>query len=114
MSRRDDLRRAGGLYRKFREEPVRNARAVNVDLPRAVAQIGTCEFIGYMTTHRGVAKFYIHEFAEGSRPHLYAGTRRGQLYLIGGRFKVTELGITDLTPDGKVVHARRRFNVTRR
>jgi hypothetical protein len=109
-----DVDRAARLYRKFREEPVKKARAAHMDIPRAVAQIGTCEFIGYMTTHKGVVRFYIHEFAEGSRPHLYAGTKRGQLYLIGGRFKVTELGITDLSPTGKVVHARRRFEVKRK
>jgi hypothetical protein len=106
-----DLKKADRLYRSFREAPPQRARKLNVDLPKAVAEIGVCEFIGYMTTHGGKVKYYIHEFAAGSRPKLYAGTRRGQLYLFGGRFKVTELGITDMDRSGRTVHAKRRYEV---
>jgi hypothetical protein len=46
---------------------------------------------------------YKHKFARGSRPLLCAGPKAGQLYLIGGRFHVTDRGIVDLTPSGKEI-----------
>lgn len=88
---------------------MRSARRVSVNLPRAVAHIGTVEFIGYMTTHRGRVHLYVHDFAPGSRPSLYAGPRRNQLYLFGGRFKVTARGITDMDPRGRIVDYRPRY-----
>lgn len=111
MSEADDLERAKRLYEQFREDEPRRARRVDFELPKALAVLGTCEFLGYMTTHRGKTTLYIHEFAPGSRPKLGAGTRPGQLLLVGGRFKVTELGITDLDRRGRVVHAKRRYEV---
>jgi hypothetical protein len=109
VSRRADITKARRLYRGFREEDVASARAGSLSVPRAVAQIGIVEFIGYTTTHGGRVRTYLHEFAAGSRPHLYAGTGRGQLFIVGGRFKVTPLGITDLSPTGKVVHGKSRY-----
>ena len=109
-----DRRRAAKLYRAFREEPVERIRKVRINLPRAVAVMGHCEFVGYLTTHRGKTHLYIHEFAPGSRPLLCAGPHRGQLYMLLGRFKVTGRGITDLSATGRVTHARRRYEVTRR
>lgn len=111
MSSRRDLERAGRLYRSFREDSPREVKRLTVTVPTAVAVMGYCEFVGYLTTHRGKVALYIHEFAPGSRPLLCAGTGRGQLYLLGGRFKVTGLGITDQTADGRTVHARRRYEV---
>lgn len=105
----DDLQLAARLYRQFREAPVRRARAVKVQLPRAVARMGTVEFIGYMTTHGGRVHLYVHDFAPGSRPMLYAGPRRNQLYLFGGRFKVTARGITDFDSRGRMVDYAPRY-----
>lgn len=106
-----DLDQAADLYRSFREDEPRTARKVRLKLPRAVAVMGHCEFVGYVTTHRGKVTLYIHEFAPGSRPLLCAGKGRGQLYLIGGRFTVTGRGITDVDRSGRIVHARRRYKV---
>jgi hypothetical protein len=108
-----DTRRAAKLYEDFRESAPRIAREVHITLPRAVAIMGYCEFIGYSTTHRGASRLYKHDFAEGSRPLLCAGPRQNQLYLIGGRFHVTERGIVDLSPAGVEIddgggHRRRR------
>lgn len=110
MSRRD-LKQAARLYRAFREAPPREVKRLRVSIPKAVAVMGYCEFVGYLTTHRGKAALYIHEFAPGSRPLLCAGSGRGQLYLLGGRFKVTGRGITDQDLRGRIVHARRRYDV---
>ena len=110
MSRRE-LEQAARLYRAFREDTPRRVKRLAVSRPKAVAVMGYCEFVGYLTTHRGRLALYIHEFAPGSRPLLCAGTGRGQLYLVGGRFKVTGRGITDEDHKGRVVHARRRYDV---
>jgi len=104
---------AARLYRRFREAPARRARRVTVDIPKAVAVMGTVEFVGYMTTHQGKTHLYIHEFAAGSRPSFCAGPGRNQAFLIGGRYRVTERGIVDYGPSGKPVHARRRYKVVR-
>lgn len=107
-----DVRRAKKLYEAFREAPAKRALKLRYAVPRAAAVMGHCEFIGYRTTHQGKVALYIHEFAPGSRPLLAAGPDHSQLLLVGGRFKVTELGITDVGPSGKTVHAKRRYKVT--
>lgn len=107
------VKNAARLYRSFREATPRRARRVPYHVPRAVAVMGHVEFVGYMTTHRGKTHLYIHEFAPGSRPLLCAGSGRGELYLVGARFKVTGRGITDLDAQGRITHSRRRYRVER-
>jgi len=109
-----DIQRAARLFKDFREIPARRAKRVSIDLPKALAPMGPCEFIGYMTTHRGKVKLYIHEFAPGSRPLLAAGSKPGQLFLVGNRFKVTARGITDLDARGREIEeAPSRYRVER-
>lgn len=109
-----DLKRAKKLYEQFREAPAQKARTLRYKVPAAAAVMGHCEFIGYRTSHGGKLALYIHEFAPGSRPLLAAGPDHSQLLLVGGRFKVTELGITDLNAKGRVVRARRQYVVKRK
>ncbi len=97
------IRRAKNLYESFRESEATRARKIRVKLPKAVAIMGYCDAIEYTTTHKGVATRYRHKFAKGSRALLCAGPGRSQLYLIGGRFHVTDRGIVDLTPRGKEI-----------
>ena len=98
------VKKAKSLYEKFREAPVKRVRKITAPaLPRAVAVMGYLEFVGYSTTHGGKAAMYKHKFAKGSRPLLCAGPGKNQLYLIGGRFHVTERGIVDLTPRGREI-----------
>jgi len=78
-------------------------KRVPYSVPKAVAVIGDVEFIGYVTTHRGRTHLYIHEFAPGSRPRMAAGTGRGQLYLVGGRYRVTSRGIVDVDSRGRAI-----------
>jgi hypothetical protein len=106
-----DLSKAVQIYRSFRETEPRRAQRYNIKLPKALARMGPCEFIGYMTTHNGKVALYVHEFATGSRPILYAGPRHQQLYLIGGRYHVTSGGITDRDARGRIVDAPRRYQI---
>lgn len=107
----DDLTRTAGLYRAFREAHPANAQRYPFRKPKALARLGTVEFVGYMTTHGGRVALYVHYFAPGSRPGLYATTGRSELYLLGGRFSATGLGITDTDINGRVVDYRPRFEV---
>lgn len=103
-----DLRKAARLYEDFREDKPRRAKAVRVSLPKVAIVMGHVRAIEYDTTHRGKTHLYKHTFAPGSRPMLVAGTRNGQLYLIGGRYHVTGRGIVDKDSRGREIEDGRR------
>jgi hypothetical protein len=112
MSLQRDIRRSSKLYQGFREEPAQRAKAVRVNLPKAAAIMGQIEFVGYMTTHDGETHLYIHEFAPGSRPTLAAGPGRNEMVIVGGRYRVTDRGIVDLTASGReILHRKSRYEV---
>lgn len=103
MSRRkltQEQQAAVKLFRGFRERAPSKIKNIDFEVPSAVAVMGTVEFIGYRTTHGKKGVLYTHDFAAGSRPLMCAGAEEGQLYLIGGRFHVTERGIVDLDASG--------------
>lgn len=91
-----EFRGAFKLHKQFRETNPKKARRVKVDIPSVLMVMGTVEFIGYRTTHKGNVALYKHDFAPGSRPLLAAGPKKNQLFLIGGRYHVTDRGIVDL------------------
>lgn len=93
--------RAKKFYREFREREPTRARRFPVRLPRAVAVIGYCDAIQYRTTHGSSAVRYKHSFNKGSRPLLCTDGKK--LFLIGGRYHVTERGIVDLSPRGREI-----------
>lgn len=70
----------------------------------ALMVMGHCDCIEYSTTIRGRAKLFRHDFAPGSKPLLCAAPGKGQLYLIGGRFKVTARGIVDLDTKNRLIY----------
>lgn len=98
-----ELQKAARLYENFREAKPKRARVVRVTLPKVAAVIGHVRQIQYDTTHQGKTHLYKHTFAPGSRPLLVAGTRNGQLYLIGGRYHVTGRGIVDKDGRGREI-----------
>lgn len=100
----NDKRRAAKLYESFRDESPRRSRSVRIEIPKAVAVMGTVEFIGYVTTHNGKTHLYIHEFAPGSRPLFCSGGRSKQIFLVSGRYRVTDRGIVDYTRSGKPIY----------
>lgn len=100
------LKRATKLYEAFREETPR--RAIRTHIPSGYYTImGHVRAVEYDTTHRGRVHLYKHTFAAGSRPLLIAG-KRGQLYLLNGRFHVTGRGIVDLDASGREIEDGRR------
>lgn len=108
MSKKKDLAAAVKLYKSFRDEAPTSITNVTIPaIPSVVMIQGIVTAIEYDTTHgKGETrerKLYRHDFAPGSRPFLAAGPRIGQLYLVGGRYKVTSGGITDLNAHGRIV-----------
>lgn len=100
---RSEIDATRGLYRAFRDASPTGVKRISLSIPKAVMQMGRVDFIGYTTTHNGKTVMYKHTFANGSKPILAAGTRRGQLYLIKGRFRVTGRGIVDLDASGREI-----------
>jgi hypothetical protein len=95
------VQRAKKFYQNFREREPTRARKIRIRLPAAVAVMGYVEAIMYFTTHGTKSVRYKHKFAAGSRPLLTTDGKA--LYLIGGRYHVTERGIVDLTKGGKEI-----------
>ena len=95
-----DFRGAFKLHESFRELSPTKSVKMKVNLPRALMSMGHVEAICYRTTHGHASVLYKHEFAAGSRPVLAAGPKRNQLFLLGGRYHVTDRGIVDLTANG--------------
>lgn len=92
------VRGAFKLHEQFREAKPTRARIITAPaLPRALMVLGELEFVGYRTTHGGKVHRYCHTFHAGSMPRLAAGPKLNQLYLLGGRYHVTDRGIVDLS-----------------
>ena len=98
-----EFRDAFKLHREFREATPTHARVVKAPKTPSVLVLGTLESVKYRTTHKGAVHLYEHEFAPGSRPLLAAGPRRNQLYVIEGRYHVTERGIVDIDSKGREI-----------
>jgi hypothetical protein len=99
MSR--SLKKAYDLYSDFREKPARKVFKIDFDIPTSLMSMGNVKAIEYDTTRGGVCEKYRHDFAEGSRPILCADAVTGQLFIIKGRYHVTERGIVDLDGRGR-------------
>jgi hypothetical protein len=95
-----DVAKATKLYEEFREQKAQTGRVLRIDWPRSLMSMGYIHDIGYDTVRNGDAEKYRHHFAPGSRPILCAD-KRGLLFIVGGRYHVTERGIVDLGPDGR-------------
>lgn len=101
--KRKDFAGAFRLYKEFRETTPKRAKVVNYDVPSVAMIMGHVEFVGYRTSHDGKVVLYKHDFASGSRPLLAAGPKRNQLFLLGGRYRVTDRGIVDLDSRGREI-----------
>lgn len=96
-------RKSYELYKRFRERAPERAKVVRIALPETAFVLGHVESINYVSTLGSRAVRFKHTFAPGSRPLLAAGSRRNQLILVGGRYRVTERGIVDLTGSGREI-----------
>lgn len=98
------FRGAFKLHEQFREATPQRAIRKNVRIPKTLMQMGTVEYIGYRTTHsKSKVVHYHHDFAPGSRPMLCAGPGKNELFLLDGRYHVTDRGIVDLNAQGEEI-----------
>jgi hypothetical protein len=95
-TKRRDVQKAIKLYEEFRESPARRGRVIEIDIPKIVMNMGTVRFIGYDTTLKGKTDLRAHNFAPGSRPYLCVNPNTQELFIVGGRYHVTDRGIVDL------------------
>ncbi len=100
---RKEFRGAFKLHEAFRELPPKKSVRMRIDPPKTLMSMGHVEAICYRTTHGKQSVLYKHDFAPGSRPVLAAGPKRNQLFLLGGRYHVTDRGIVDLTHEGREI-----------
>lgn len=97
---------AVNLYKKFREEPARRVGVMRAELPEVLMVMGRVSAIEYETTHQNdagtkrIAQGYRHTFAEGSRPLLCCAPGKNGIFVVGGRYHITERGIVDLDAKG--------------
>jgi hypothetical protein len=94
-----NIRKGLRQYRDFRETDPLRAKVVRLKFPQAAFVMGQVDELYYRTTIGGKARRYRHKFNPGSLPTLAGGTD-GKLYLVGGRYHVTERGIVDLDAQG--------------
>jgi hypothetical protein len=95
-----DLKKAYQLYSEFREETPKRGRRIEFEMPKALMVMGNIRSIAYDTTMAGKTVLFKHDFAPGSRPLLCAGAEPNQLFIIEGRYVVTDRGIVDLDAQG--------------
>ena len=75
----------------------------NILIPAGLAVIGHVNAIEYDCTRGGKTVKARHVFAPGSRPVFAVGSGRGELFLIGTRYKFTDRGIVDFDIEGRAV-----------
>lgn len=95
MSRQDDIERAARALEAFSGHSARHAQKIVIPDLHTVWLLGTLHHIGYTAKRDGRAKTYQHVFSKHARPHLVVSSDGLQLGIVGGRFRVTEAGITD-------------------
>lgn len=90
------VRRAADLRERFTGHETEIIGEVTLPPhPEAVAIIGELTAICYSTVRDGKHEEYIHEFRKADRALLCTSPDGRQLYIIGGRYDFTELGIVD-------------------
>lgn len=90
------IAKAEDLYRRFRDENPRYVDEVSIEIPKVGIIIGELDFVGYTTRRSGQQEKYIHKFKRGSKPTLCASHDGNQIFIVGGNYHFTELGIEDL------------------
>lgn len=92
----DQVEAAADLYERFTgHDATRATRQLVAPMPRALMLLGELDGVLYTAIRDGQTERYIHEFARQDRPILAAGPNGQGLYILGGRYRVTSLGIVD-------------------
>lgn len=98
-----DYQRALRLYRGIHLKAAHKKVRRRVQWPTVLVDMGHVTAIEYVCIEGGRAQPYRHKFSPGSRPILAAGIKRGELFLLSGRFHVTGRLIVDLDSAGREI-----------
>jgi hypothetical protein len=97
MARTGRVNRARQAFEDFSGHVPRKVRTSRLpDKPVTGWEMGPVVGIAYQAKRDGVTKEYFHEFSKAARPKLVSQDDGRQLYIDGGRYKVTERGIEDM------------------
>lgn len=100
MSRevRDQIDQAADLYERFSgHNPEEVGRVRIPPVPKVGVAIGEVDGILYSTVRDGQLEKYIHKFRKSDRPLFVVSPDGKQLFLVGGAYTFTELGIVDMS-----------------
>jgi len=97
-SKKVQLRNASKLYEDFTGHDADEYELVDKPvIPDVMLLVGDIDFIGYTTVRDGKTEKYIHRFKKNCRPHFTVSHDGKQLFMLGGSYDFTELGIVDKT-----------------
>jgi len=92
---RSQYAKVADVYRRFTGHEAKPVQEVPAPIaPRAAAVIGYCDALLYTTVRDGNVEKYKHSFAAKDRPLLCVGPNK-KVFLLGGNYRFTELGIVD-------------------
>lgn len=93
--KRRKLKAAAKLYEDFTGDVPQYIEKVYIDLPEVVWLLGELDAVQYTCFRDGVKEHYIHTFKKSSRPLLCVDETGSAIFVVGGRYRVTDRGIED-------------------
>lgn len=96
MARVPNLTKAQRAYQNFTGHKAKKAYVAPLDEGTVTGyRMGSMVGVAYEATRDGKTEQYFHRFRKSSRPDLVAKDDGQQLYITGGKYKVTERGVED-------------------
>lgn len=93
---RSDLERAADLGERFSgNDPEIIGKYKPPRVPKVGVVLGTLDGVLYTTNRDGETEKYIHKFRQRDKPMLVSSPDGTQLFIVGGDYRMTELGIVD-------------------
>jgi hypothetical protein len=97
-SKKVQIRNASKLYSDFTGHEADEIETLDKPvMPDVMLRIGEIDFIGYTTIRDEKTEKYIHKFKKKCRPLFTVSHDGKQLFMLGGSYDFTELGIVDKT-----------------
>lgn len=89
------VRAAAKLYEDFTGHEPQYVERVSVDVPEVLMLIGEMDAVLYSVVRDGKLEHYKHTFKKSSRPLLCSNSTGTALFIVGGRYSMTDRGIVD-------------------
>jgi hypothetical protein len=93
---KNEIEKACSLYERFSGHEAKFMGSVELPKqPKVGVCIGSVDGLLYTTVRDNKTEKYIHKFAKSDKPLFIVSPDGKCLYLVGGRYKFTEMGIVD-------------------